>query len=180
MTTKSYLPFAVSAGVALGIAALGPTARADESSASPGPSSQAAPASGQQRVADVTWTLENAFRDQFVRGAIDRSALAGPIDDVLKAMPEAARPEVQAHIATVLATAEKLASQMTPEERAAAAAPPAAENVGKAAQAQIVGWGWPGIAGFGGFGGFGFPLLNSFGWGTGLGWGGLGLGGAYW
>jgi hypothetical protein len=176
MTTKTYLPFAVSAGVALGIAALGSPARADQSSASSAPSTQAAAASGQQRIGETTWALENAFKDQFVRGAIDRTALAAPIDEVLKAMPEAARPQVQAHIERVLATAEKLASQMTPEDRATAAAPPAAERVGTAAQAQFVGWGWPGAAGWGGYGAFGFPGMAGWGTGLGMGWGGMGLG----
>jgi hypothetical protein len=178
MTTKSCLAFAISAGVALGVAALGSDARADEGSASPGSSTRDTPASGQQRVADATWMLESAFNDQFVRGTIDRDALAQPIHDVLEAMPEAARPKVQAHIETVLDTAEKLASQMTPEERAAAVLPPVAEKIGKTEQAQIYGWGWPSYGGWGGYGAFGFPGM--YGLGYGLGWGGLGLGGWYW
>jgi hypothetical protein len=142
----------------------------------------AAPASaaqdGQPRIADTTLKLEKAFNDQFLQGRIDRSALAAPITDVVQAMPEEARPRVQAHIEEVLQTGDKLASEMTPEQRARAVQPVSAETIGKTAQAQIAAWGWPGVGGWGGLGAFGFPGM--YGYGTGLGWGGLGLGGWYW
>ncbi len=66
---------------------------------------------------------------------------------------------------------------MSPEQRAAAAQPVGSERIGKAAQAQLAAWGWPGYAGFGGYGAFAFPAM--YGYGTGLGWGGLGYGSAY-
>jgi hypothetical protein len=121
----------------------------------------------QARLADVTAKLEQAFDDQFVRGAIDRDALSGPIQDVVQAMPEAARPKVQVHIAQILQGAEKLASEMTPAERAQATASPALETIGKARQAQIAAWGWPGAAGWGGIGAFGFPAMYGVGGGYG-------------
>jgi hypothetical protein len=83
---------------------------------------------------------------------------------------------VKDHIELVLQTGERLASQMTPEQRAAAVAPPQAENVGKTEQAQVAGWGWGGLGGFGGLGAFGFPGMFGLGFG-GLGLGGLGFGG---
>src|SRR5258708_2904035 len=104
---------AISACVALGLA-FGPAARAE---------SERSPNDGQARIADATLKLEKAFNDQFVHGAIDRGALSGPIDEVLRAMPEAARPKVEDHIAQVLQSAEKLASEMTPAARAQATAP---------------------------------------------------------
>jgi hypothetical protein len=183
---KKYTLTAVLGALALGVAA-GPTlARADESH------------SGQARIAETTLKLEKAFDDQFVQGKIDRSAL--PIDDVLQAFPEAARPKVQTHIDHVLTVGEKLAAQMSPEERTQAVTPPAAEKVGKTAQAWTGAWGWPGYGGFGGYGAFGWPgmygygvglgygagyglgygLGTGLGWGTSTGWGGLGWGGWYW
>jgi hypothetical protein len=175
MNTK-HGSLALSAGLALGIATIGATAQAADGAASDESAAQPSRTSGQQRVADTTLKLENAFHDQFVRGKIDRSELTGPIADVLSAMPEAARPTLQAHIELVLQAGERLASQMTPEQRTAAAAPPAEEKVGTTEQAQLAGWGWGGAAGFGGFGAFGFPAMGGFGWG-GLGFGGLGFGG---
>ena len=131
---------------------------------------------GQHRVADTTLKLEKAFNDQFVQGKVDRSAL--PIDDVVQAFPEAARPKVQAHIDQILTTAEKLAAQMTPEQRTEAVTPPAAEKVGKTTEAQTVAWGWPGYGGWGGYGAFGFPGMYGYGLGYGgLGYGGVGYGG---
>jgi hypothetical protein len=165
MRTRSHASIALCAGLALGIGTLATGARAADASE---PSTQASPASGQQRVADATLKLENAFSDQFARGKIDRTSLAGPIGEVLDAMPEAARPRVKEHIELVLQNGERLASQMTPEQRADAVTPPQAESVGKTAQAQVVaGWGWGGMAGFGGFGAFGFPMMGFGGWGWG-------------
>jgi hypothetical protein len=160
---------------------------------------QASPEAAQQRVAAATQKLENAFNDQFVPGKIDRAALSGAINDVVEAMPEAARPKVKDHIELVLQTAEKLASQLTPEQRAEAAAPPPPEKVGKTQQAQVAAWGWPGAAGWGGYGAFGFPAMYSLGYGYNTGYStsssfgtaistgyssscglGLGCGGWYW
>jgi hypothetical protein len=138
----------------------------------------------QAQVADATLKLERAFDDQFVRGSIDPEALSGSIQDVLQAMPEAARPKVQAHIAQILQGGARLASEMTPSERAQATATPALETLGKTRQAQIAAWGWPGAAGFGGLGAFGFPAGFAVGGGyscayqfqsvNGVGWGGGG------
>jgi hypothetical protein len=109
--------------------------------------------------------LEKAFDDQYVRGAIDEVALSGAIDDVLDAMPEAARPRVQVHIEEVFRAGRRMISEMTPAERAQAVASPALESLDKTEQAQITAWGWPGAAGWGGLGAFGFPLM--YGWGAG-------------
>ena len=151
----------LSAGVALGLASA--------------PAAWAEPAAGQgdagqARIADATLKLERAFDEQFVQGSIDRSALSGPIDEVLRAMPETVRPSVQVHIARVLDVAERLASQMTPEQRVQVATPPARESVGQSVQAQVAAWGWPGAAGWGGYGAFGFPSYGGYGYGTGLGY----------
>jgi hypothetical protein len=200
----TYASVALSAGVALGLT-FGPAARAEPSarqadhSAQEVSASEGSPNDGQARIASATLKLEKAFDDQFVQGAIDRSALSGPIDDVLQAMPEAARPKVQDHIAQVLQAAEKLASEMTPAERAQATASPALETIGKAQQAQVTAWGWPAAGGWGGFGAFGFPSMFSYGNGISCnyssqsvnGWGvggggctpygyGVGNGGWYW
>jgi hypothetical protein len=187
MNTK-YTLIAALATIALGVAAVPTTARAD---------SKTQPAAefertGQARIAETTLKLEKAFGDQFVQGKVDRSAL--PIDEVIQAFPEAARPKVQAHIEHILTIGEKLATHMTPEQRAEAVAPPPAEKVGKTTEAQTLAWGWPGYAGFGGYGAFGFPgmygygLTGGWGLGYGLGYGtaygtglaGLGWGGWYW
>jgi hypothetical protein len=188
MNTK-YTLTAAFAAIALGVAA-GPTAARADSKAQPAAESQH---TGQDRIADTTLKLEKAFNDQFVAGKIDRSGL--PIDDVIQSFPQEARPKVQAHIEHILTTGEKLAAQMTPEQRAEAAAPPAAEKVGKTAEAQVAAWGWPGAAGWGGYGAFGFPGMFGYGAGYGglygagygagygltagygLGYGGLGYGG---
>ncbi len=166
----AYASVAVSAGVALGLT-FGSAARAESSPAQADPArdvSSSAGAPDQKRIADATLKLEGAFNDQFVKGAIDRSALSAPIDEVLRAMPEAVRPRVQDHIAQVLEAAEKLAPQMTPAERARATAPPAPEEVGEAQQAQVAAWGWPGAAGWGGTGAFGFPSTYGYGYGSGF------------
>ena len=108
----TYAWVALSTGAALGLTftaaagaegSAGHTDPAQELSASEG----SAPVE-QARLAEVTLKLEKAFDDQFVRGAIDRDALSGPIGDVLQAMPEAARPRVQVHIAEVLRAGERL------------------------------------------------------------------------
>jgi hypothetical protein len=177
MKTRIHGSVALTAGLALGIAVLGATAQAADGSPADKAPAHASAASGQQRVADTTRKLENAFNEQFVHGKIDREALSGPISEVVEAMPEAARPKVKDHIELILKTGEQLASQMTPEQRAAAAEPPPAEKVGTTQQAQIAAWGWPGAAGWGGYGAFGFPGM--FGLGAGLGWGGYGTTGLY-
>jgi hypothetical protein len=189
MRTNSIVTAAISAGSLLGIVMLSDTTRAEESTARHPTVAQVSPATGQQKVAEATLNLENAFAEQFVRGKIDRNALSPAIDEVVAAMPEAARPKVQEHIDSVLQLGERLASQMTPEQRAEAAAPPASEKVGKTEQAQVAAWGWPGFAGWGGIGAFGFPAMFGVGWGTSAAWGwssgfatacGLGCGGWFW
>ena len=123
----------------------------------------------QGQVAATTLRLEKAFSDQFVHGNIDRGALTGAINDVLQAMPETARAGAQEHIDRVLATGQKLAAEMTPDQRAAAATPPSPEQLGQLKQF-VGGFGWPGAAGFGGLGAFGFPAFGGWGggWGTGF------------
>jgi hypothetical protein len=157
----------LSAGVVLGLA-IGCTAQASPSAQTEQPAG-----SGQARIAETTLKLEKAFDDQFVHGKIDRDALAGAIDDVVQAMPVAARPKVQSHIEQVLTEAEGAIPQSTEQQRAEVAAPATAEKVGKTAQAWASAWGWPGYAGFGGYGAFGFPGMY---YGTGLYGGGLGYG----
>jgi hypothetical protein len=152
---------------------------------SAGAKAETSPPSGQARIAETTQKLESAFSEQFVKGQIDRAALAPLAADVVRAMPEAARPQVQAHIDLVLQGGEKLASQLSQAERAQAAAAPAAEKVGPVQVGIVTAWGWPGYAGFGGMGAFGFPGMY---YGAGMGCGftgaacGLGLGtmGWYW
>jgi hypothetical protein len=171
----AYASVALSACVALGLA-FGATARAEQSappadpSVDPAASHVSLPAQ-QARLADATLKLERAFDDQFVHGAIDRTALSGPIESVLRAMPEEARPKVQTHIANILQGAEKLAAEMTPAQRAEATVPPVLETIGSTRQAQIAAWGWPGAAGFGGLGAFGFPGMFGYGTGYGVGYG---------
>jgi hypothetical protein len=177
MSIKKYAAVALFAGLALSI----PGAALADGSGSGG---RGIPRADQPRVADTTMKLESAFDKQFVDGTIDRNALAGPIDDVLRAMPEEARPVVKAHIDVVLDQGERLAARMTPEQRQGAVSPPPAEKVGKTQQAQLVAWGWPGYAGWGGYGAFGFPgmygpALGGVGWG-GYGWGYPGWGAAGW
>jgi hypothetical protein len=210
MKTRPYRSIALSAGFALGLLTLGGAAAADETPATRAFFVQSSPSAAQQNLAATTQKLEDAFNGQFVRGKIDRAALSGAIDDVVEAMPEAARPKVKDHIELVLQTGEKLVTQLTPEQRAAAVAPPAAERVGRTQQAQVAAWGYPGVAGFGGYGAFGFPAMYSLGTGyntayntssgtsysttsgystgyntgysssCGLGYGALGCGGWYW
>ena len=141
----TYLSAALSAGVALSLAFC-PAARAE-----------ASPNAGQARIADATLKLEKAFNEQFVHGSIDRSALSGPIDEVIRAMPEAARPNVQAHIERVVQEGAGLAPLMTPEQRAQVTASPPPEKLGATQQAQIAAYGWPYAGGWGGYGAFGFP-----------------------
>jgi hypothetical protein len=162
----TYAWVALSAGAALGLA-FSAAARAEGSAGQADPAQDVSASEGslpveQARLAEVTLKLEKAFDDQFVRGAIDRDALSGPIGDVLQAMPEGARPSVRVHIAQILQGAEGLASTMTPAERAQATASPALESIGKTRQAQIAAWGWPGAAGWGGLGAFGFPGMFGF------------------
>jgi hypothetical protein len=164
MNSKSHVSRALASGIAIGIAMLGSTGKA-ETSAPEESSAQPSQAAGQQRVAETTQKLESAFNDQFVKGKIDPTALAGAINDVVSAMPEEARPKVKAHIDDVLKAGTKVAAQLTPEQRAQVAAPPSAENVGKTVQAQVAAWGWPGYAGWGGCGAFGFPSMYAVGWG---------------
>jgi len=123
----------------------------------------------QGQVAATTLRLEKAFSDQFVHGNIDRGALTGAINDVLQAMPETARAGAEEHIDRVIATGQKLAAEMTPDQRAAAATPPSPEQLGQLKQF-VGGFGWPGAAGFGGLGAFGFPAFGGWGggWGTGF------------
>ena len=152
----TYLSVVLSAAVALGLA-FSPAARAE-----------ASPNAGQARIADATMKLENAFNEQFVHGSIDRGALSGPIYDVIQAMPEAARPNVQAHIERVVQAGARLASLMTPEQRAQVTASAAPENLGATQQAQIAAYGWPYAGGWGGYGAFGFPgFATGYGAGSG-------------
>jgi hypothetical protein len=158
---KKFVSLALCTAMALGVGA----AQASE----PSPAEQAV-SSTQQLIADTTQRLEKAFAEQFVKGQIDPAALAGPINDVVQAMPQASREQVQTHINDVLAHGQKLATEMTPEQRTVVATAPAKEEVGSTKQGIIGAWGWPGAMGWGGFGAFGFP-------GMGLGWGAPGVGG---
>jgi hypothetical protein len=146
----------------------------------------------QARIAESTGRLEKAFAEQFVKGTIDREALAGPISDVVQSMPETTRPKVQQHIESILTDAAKLVTQLTPEQRSQAVAATAKDKVGQLEWGMVGAWGWPGAYGFGGLGAFGFPGMYAgfglpyaglgFGGCGGLGFGcaGLGLGGWYW
>jgi hypothetical protein len=180
---KNYASVALSAGVALGLTLAGsaraePTTQNDQQ----GSEAQRGLPAEQVRIAEATLNLENAFRDQFVQGKSDRDALAAPIAQVVQAMPEAARPKVQAHIDAILAGGARATAEMTPEQRARVAAPP--ETVSKTQAAIISGWGWPAATGWGGLGAFAWPATYMFGGGCGLGFGacgyGLGMGGWYW
>jgi hypothetical protein len=131
------------------------------------------------RIAESTLKLERVFTDQFVRGVIDREALAGPIKDAVESFPEAVRSQVKEHIDAVIDQGAQAASQMTPEERADMAQPP--EKLDKSQQDLIGGFGFPGGLGFGGMGAFGFPGFaggwGGFGgWRGGFGWRGGGFG----
>jgi hypothetical protein len=166
----TYVSLALSAGVALGLTfsaaarAEAAPGRADPAAEGVAASERSLPAE-QARLAEVTLKLEKAFDGQFAQGTIDRDALSGPIDDVLRAFPEAARPKVQLRIEQVLQGAENLTLHMTPAERAQAVASPALESLDETRQAQITAWGWPGAAGWGGLGAFGFPGAFGFGGG---------------
>ena len=178
---RNFATVALCAGVGLGLTAVC-SAQAEPSS-EPGNAAQASVPAEQARLGQATYNLDNAFRDQFVQGNIDRAALSDRINDVVQAMPEAARPKVQAHIDQVLRAGAQVASEMTPEQRVQVSAPVSEERIGKTQAAWLGAFGWPGYAGFGGYGAFGFP--SAFGTGCGLGWGacgygGLGLGGWYW
>jgi hypothetical protein len=175
-------------GFVLGVG-LGGSAQAD-------PAGQGAATEGQGRIATATQKLENEFNRQFLQGHVDRAALAPLVDETVHAMPEAARLKTQAHIDGVIATGEKLATEMTPEERKQAATP-APEKVGSTEQAEVHAWGWPAVGAWGGLGAFGFPgmfyggctpttgyvgpfgysLSSSCAFGS---YSGLGLGGWYW
>jgi hypothetical protein len=111
----------------------------------------------QARIARTTLALENQFSDQFTRGQIVRTALEGAIDDVIQAMPEAARAKVQKHIDWILYAGNMLAPELTAEQRAAASAPPSDEKTQQTHEALVTSWGWPGLAGWGGYGAFAFP-----------------------
>lgn len=161
---------------AAGLAIAAGDARADQAQAS-------AQAQGDQaRIAAATLKLEKAFDQQFLQGKIDRNAISGEINEVVQAMPEAERSGAQSHIEHVLQAGERLVSRMSPEQRADVAAP--VENVGKAQQAWISSWGWPGAMGWGGYGAFGWPGYGTYGLGGyGLGYGlgyGVGYGGMGW
>jgi hypothetical protein len=122
---------------------------------------QAAPAEGQERIAETTAALENAVAVQLGQGTIDRTALAGPIARAVEAYPEEARTEVQADIQAALDDAESLAPQLTPEQRADVAAHP--EHVAAVSEAYFRprrGFGWVGRPGWG----------RRWGWGRGCGW----------
>lgn len=147
---------------------------------------QAPSPDAQKRIAQATLQLENEFSDQFTSGQIDRTALQGAIDDVVQAMPEAARAKVQQHVADMINQGEKLASQLTPAQRAAITAPPSSSNLDQVRVGIITGWGYPGAVGWGGYGAFGFPGMWGSGWGNGYGYGfhrhyrrGYGYGGYY-
>jgi hypothetical protein len=114
-------------------------------------------------MAEATWALEGAFADQFVRNEIDPAALSSAIDEVIRAMPEAIRPQAQQRIEEVLRSGQAAASLMSPEERASLASAPAPEAVGSAEEALIRSWGWDGYRGWGGEGAFGFPRLGTVG-----------------
>jgi hypothetical protein len=130
----------------------------EDLSASPSANPDQSGSPDEPRTAETTQKLEEAFSDQFVKGQIDRDALAPLVDDVLQAVPAEERSNVKAHIDDVIALGQQTAAQMTPEERAKlVATPPAGE--GKV-QIAPIGWfgGWRG--GFGGWspgwsGGFG-------------------------
>jgi hypothetical protein len=152
-----------SAAAVSGVAAclaLALPARADPSDPAPATSSHAAAADPQARLAEATAKLEDLFADQFVRGTIDRAALASAMDEAVRAFSESARAKVLEHIDDVLASAQQIASQLSPEERAAAVAAP--EQLGTTEDAIVRGWGWKRARGFGGFGAFAFPGMFRF------------------
>jgi hypothetical protein len=210
------------AGLGLAVA-LGSTAKADDpaqatggsgaapmapQSSSAQPSTEApqsgmpsAAEAGQARIAELTAQLEDAYAQQFEQNAVDETALARMISDVVQAFPQPAQAKVKIHIDQVFEMGKKVASRMPPAERTKAVTPPAQEKLGKTQQSLLGGWGWGASRGFGGFGAFGWPAsfyyapsafyssYPAYGfYGTGLGCGGfgawcgtgLGLGGWYW
>jgi hypothetical protein len=140
--------------------ALGLPARAEPSDPAPASSSQTAAADPQARLAEATAKLEDLFADQFVRGTIDRAALASAMDEAVQAFAESARAKVLEHIDDVLESAQQVASQLSPEERADAVATP--EQLGETEDALVRGWGWRRARGFGGLGAFAFPGMYRF------------------
>ena len=126
----------------------------------------------QRHLASATFTLENAYDVQYVKGHVDGDALQPLIYDVLQAMPEQSRPEAQKHIYDVISSGQKDARDLTPEQRAQNAAPVSADKMGPQQVEQIGAWGWGGLGygagyglGWGGLGAFGFPGYGGFGWG---------------
>jgi hypothetical protein len=156
------------------------SARADASpSDAEGSGSPTVQASGQAQIAATTLRLEKAFSDQFVKGQIDPEALAPLVDDVVQAMPEAVRPTVEAHIAQVLEAGQRLALQMTPEQRVQVAVPPARNEAGDVPIAVVNPLGIPigqDAFGWGGLGGFGYPGVGVGYPGVGVGYPGVGVG----
>jgi hypothetical protein len=140
----------------------------DSTQASMSEAQQVGDKDSQARMAEATSKLERAFSDQFVRGAIDREALADRIHDAVASFPEDARREVQEHIDAVIDQGEQAASQMTPEQRADMAQPP--ENLDRSQLDLIARWGWARPRGWRGMGAFGFPRWGRAGWGR-WGWG---------
>jgi hypothetical protein len=158
--------------MALGLAAGGCAATTDPATQESTPFQVSS--AEQAKIAETTLKLENQFSDQFTRGQIDRAALQGAIDEVIQAMPEVARPKVQQHIAEVLDKGERLASELTVEQRAALATAPSAEETPKAQVDVVTMWGWPGAVGYGGYGAFAFPGMYGYGYGyPGYGYGGM-------
>jgi hypothetical protein len=152
---------ALVAGVSVGLA-LGGSARAEPSDPVEAASSSQAAASWQKKVtdaqarlADATAKLEDLFADQFVKGAIDRPALASAVDEAVQAFSQEAQARVRKHIEEMITEGQQLAAQMSPEERAVVADPP--EQLGTADDAILAGWGWGRRRGFGGYGAFAFP-----------------------
>jgi hypothetical protein len=113
---------------------------------------------GQEPTAEARAKLEDTFSEQFVRGTIDRGALASAIDEAVLSFPEAQRAEVRAHIDQVIDAGEQLASQMSLEERAQVAGP---ERLGTTSEA-LGGWGWSRGFGRGVRGGFGRGFRGDF------------------
>jgi hypothetical protein len=182
---KTIASTALLAGLALGVAMsssarAAPTQEEEQdptSSAQPSPtmtpqspvtqSVMAQMAAAQGEIAQATAALEEAFAKQFEQGMIEQEKLAGLIYRAVQAFPAAVRPTVQGHINRVVNAGKKLAPQMSPEQRKQAVTPP--EKLGKTQQEQLAGWGWGNGVGFGGLGAFGFPGM----------WGGLGGLGAF-
>ncbi len=169
----------ISAGVAtlaLGLA-LGCTARADTSNAD----ESSKPT--QDRLSTASKNLDKAFSDQFVKGQIDRDALAPLASAVIEATPEALRPQTQAHIDAMIAHGVEQAAQLTAEQRAQIAAAHA-QNQARIEWYGGFGYGYP-YAGWGYGLGYAWPAYGygAYGYGLGLGYAGCGWGacaGAWW